>query len=273
MGRRSALRGFTAIVLAFLYVPIVAMMVSSLNAAPMGVRWGGTSTRWYAALFADFFAYVMGRRSIPLFTALTNSLLIAAAVSTASVIAGTAGAWVLHKHRFLASGSLTTVLSLPLVVPDVILGVSLLILFRTLHLQLGFSTVILAHMTFCMPFVVASVRARLAGLDPSLEEAAMDLGATPFQAFRHVVLPSLMPAVVSSALLCFALSMDELIVTYFTSGPASQTLPLVMFGMAKVGASPTLHALSTLLVVATATLIVSLEWFSKEEGAAHAHDS
>lgn len=265
MRGRRVLNGFTAGVLAFLYLPIVAMMVSSFNAAPMGVRWGGTSTKWYAALGTDFADHLADRRSVPIFAALSKSLVVALFVSVASVVVGTAGAWLLHRHRFKGGRSLVTVLSLPLVVPDVILGVSLLILFRTLHIELGLTTVVLAHMTFCVPFVLAAVRARLAGLDPALEEAATDLGATPLQAFMHVILPSLMPAVVSSALLCFALSMDELIVTYFTSGPAAQTLPVVMFGMAKVGANPSLHALATLLVAGTAALVVSIERFRKKE--------
>lgn len=265
-----ALTGFTWGVLAFLYLPIVGMLVSSFNAAPMGVRWGGTSGKWYAALGADFVDHVTDRRSVPIFTALGKSVLVAVFVSIASVVVGTAGAWLLHRHKFRASRALATVLSLPLVVPDVILGVSLLILFRTLHVELGLTTVVLAHMTFCVPFVLAAVRARLAGLDPALEEAAIDLGATPFQAFAHVILPSLMPAVVSSALLCFALSMDELVVTYFTSGPSAQTLPVVMFGMAKVGASPSLNALATLLVAATAVIVVSMERFRKKEESADA---
>ena len=240
-------------------------MVSSFNAAPMGVRWGGASTKWYAMLGTDFADHLADRRSVPIFAALSKSLIVAIFVSVASVVVGTTGAWLLHRHRFKASRALATVLSLPLVVPDVILGVSLLILFRTLHVELGLFTVVLAHMTFCVPFVLAAVRARLAGLDPSLEEAAIDLGASPLQAFAHVILPSLMPAVVSSGLLCFALSMDELVVTYFTSGPAAQTLPVVMFGMAKVGASPLLNALATLLVAATAVIVVSMERFRKNE--------
>jgi spermidine/putrescine transport system permease protein len=138
-----------------------------------------------------------------------------------------------------------------MVMPEIVMGIGLLVFFTVLHLRLGFLTVIIAHITFCFPFVLVAVQARLIGLDPALEEAALDLGATPAQAFRLVIVPALRPAIVAGALLAFTLSMDELIVTFFTAGPASATLPLRVFGMAKVGLNPMLNALSALFIVIT----------------------
>jgi spermidine/putrescine transport system permease protein len=168
--------------------------------------------------------------------------------------------------------TLRTLIALPLVMPDVIMGVSLLVLFALTcgvgnqllekfgndeaPLGLGFTTIIIGHVTFCFPFVLIAINARLAGMDPSLEEAAMDLGATPFRAFRKVIVPYLMPAIISGALMAFTLSMDELIVTYFIAGPGSATMPIKVFGMARIGLSPVLNAISTLFVVATTLLIV-----------------
>ena len=149
------------------------------------------------------------------------------------------------------------------------MGVSLLIFFKTIDISLGFTTVIISHITFCFPFVLVVVQARLAGFEPSLEEAALDLGATPTQAFLYVTVPYLLPSMFAGALMSFTLSMDEVIVTYFTRGPASETLPLRVFGLAKVGLSPVLNTISAVFVVVTATLVVlasSLKELNKSGG-------
>ena len=144
-----------------------------------------------------------------------------------------------------------TLVFIPMIIPEVIMGVSLLILFVTIHLELGYTTIIISHVTFCFPFVMVAVQARLAGLDPSLEEAAMDLGATPALAFRRVLVPYLMPAIISGALMSFTLSLDELIVTYFTASAGTRTLPLEIFGRVKKGLDPTLNAISTVFIAST----------------------
>jgi len=146
-----------------------------------------------------------------------------------------------------------------MIIPEIIMGISLLVFFKTVDVELGFTTVIISHVTFCFPFVLIAVQARLAGLDPSLEEAAMDLGATPLKAFRLVMVPYLLPAIVSGALMSFTLSLDELIVTYFTRGPRSETLPIKVFGMAKVGLNPMLNTISTVFIVLTALLVIVAE--------------
>ena len=152
-----------------------------------------------------------------------------------------------------------TFIGVPIVMPEIVMGVSLLALFATAGVPLGFSTVIIAHVTFCFPFVLLAVQARLAGLDPALEEAALDLGATPLRAFWLVIMPCLRPAIVAGGLLAFTLSMDEVIVTFFTASPASATLPLRIFGMAKVGLNPMLNALSVLFIVATVLIVILSE--------------
>ena len=249
--RHRLLAWWAAAVFAFLYLPVALLVVFSFNEAALGVRWEGFTWRWYGRLFGDE----------TLTRALRNSLLIAAAVTTLSTALGTAGAWLLHRYRLPGAvrSSLAGLILVPMVLPEVLMGVSLLVWFVCLHVPLGFVTVTAAHVTFCFPFVLVAVRARLAGLDPALEEAARDLGASPWQAFRLVVVPFLRPAIVSGALLAFTLSLDEYVVTVFTNGPGSQTLPQEIFGLAKRGLSPQLNALSTVFLLVTAAPAIVAE--------------
>jgi spermidine/putrescine transport system permease protein len=238
---RGGLRAWTVMVFLFLYLPIGVLVAYSFNASRLNIRWGGFTLRWYGEL----------ARNAPLREALEHSLAVAAATTAGSVLLGTAGAWLLHRYRFRGARAIQALLGVPIVMPEILMGIGLLVFFTVLHLRLGFLTVILAHITFCFPFVLVAVQARLHGLDPAREEAALDLGATPAQAFRLVIVPALQPAIVAGALLAFTLSMDELIVTYFTAGPGSATLPLRVFGLAKVGLNPMLNALSTLFIALT----------------------
>jgi spermidine/putrescine transport system permease protein len=221
----------------------------SFNESRLNIVWTGFTFQWYGALLED----------ARLVRSLQNSLIVAVATTIISVLLGTAGAWLLHRYRYRGSGMLETLLFLPMIVPEVILGVSLLILFVTIGLQLGYTTIVISHVTFCAPFVMAAVQARLAGLDPSLEEAALDLGATPAQAFGKVLVPYLMPAIVSGALMSFTLSLDELIVTYFTASARTRTLPLEIFGRVKKGLDPSLNAISTVFVVFTVGAVFASE--------------
>ena len=256
------LGGWTALVLLFLYAPIALLVVYSVNRSRLNVVWQGFTLRWFIELWHDR----------PLVDSLVNSLIIAAATTVVSVILGTGSAWLSFRYRLPLMRTLGTLILVPMVIPEIIMGVSLLIFFSLVStwgngllarigvdsepLGLGYITVIIAHVTFCFPFVMLAVQARLAGLDPALEEAALDLGATPRQAFVRVILPYLMPAVIAGALMSFTLSLDELIVTYFTASPASATLPIRVFGMAKVGLSPVLNAISTLFIAATIVLVL-----------------
>lgn len=243
---RAVFDGWTVGVLAFLYVPIAVMVAYSFNASRLNIVWQGFSWRWYQEL----------AHNGPLLQAARNSLVIATLTTVMSVVLGTLGAWLLHRYRFRGVRVLQTLVGVPVVMPEIIMGISLLVLFTMVGLPLGFGTVVLAHVTFCFPFVLLAVQARLAGLDPALEEAALDLGATPAQAFWLVIIPALRPAIVAGALMAFTLSMDEVIVTYFTASPAATTLPLRIFGLAKVGLNPMLNALSAVFVVATIAVVL-----------------
>ena len=253
------LGGWSGLVLLFLYLPIVLLIVYSFNASRLAIVWEGFTFQWYRDLWGELVAHLADERRSTLIESMNNSLIIAAATTVVSVVLGTLGAWVLHRYRFPALRSITTLVFVPMIIPEIIMGISLLIFFKTVDLELGFTTVIISHVTFCFPFVLIAVQARLAGLDPSLEEAAMDLGATPFGAFRRVIVPYLTPSIISGALMSFTLSLDELIVTYFTRGPKSETLPIKVFGLAKVGLNPMLNTISTVFIVLTAMLVVLAE--------------
>jgi spermidine/putrescine transport system permease protein len=243
------LAAWTGLVFVFFYLPIAILILFSFNESKLNIVWTGFTLRWYETLWQD---------SV-LVRTLQNSLIVAVATTAISVVLGTAGAWLLYRYRYRASSLLETLVFLPMIVPEVILGVSLLILFVTIGLQLGYTTIVISHVTFCFPFVMAAVQARLAGLDPSLEEAALDLGATPFQAFMKVLVPYLMPAIVSGALMSFTLSLDELIVTYFTASAGTRTLPLEIFGRVKKGLDPSLNAISTVFILVTVFAVMITE--------------
>jgi spermidine/putrescine transport system permease protein len=238
---RRLLATWTGLVFTFFYLPIAILVLFSFNQSKLNIVWTGFTLDWYAALWRD---------SV-LMRTLQNSLIVATATTVISVLLGTVGGWLLYRYRYRASGLLETFVFLPMIVPEVILGVSLLILFVTIGLQLGYTTLIISHVTFCFPFVIAAVQARLAGLDPALEEAALDLGATPAQAFIRVLVPHLMPAIVAGALMSFTLSLDELIVSYFTASASTRTLPLEIFGRIKKGLDPSLNAISTVFILVT----------------------
>ena len=240
---------WTGVVFAFFYLPIAILVLFSFNESRLNIVWTGFTLDWYRFLFEDR----------GLVRTLQNSLIVAAATTVLSVVLGTAGGWLLYRYRYRAATVLETLVFLPMIVPEVILGVSLLILFVTVGLRLGYTTIVISHVTFCFPFVMAAVQARLAGLDPSLEEAALDLGATPPQAFAKVLVPYLMPAIVSGALMAFTLSLDELIVTWFTASAGTRTLPLEIFGRVKKGLDPSLNAISTVFIVFTVFAVALTE--------------
>lgn len=254
------LGSWAGLVFAFLYLPILLLVAYSFNSSKLAIVWEGFTFRWYRDLWVELVAHLGDERRSPLIESMGNSLIIAGATTVLAVALGTLGAWLLHRYRFPALRSLTTLIFIPMIIPEIIMGISLLIFFKSVDVELGFATVIISHVTFCFPFVLVAVQARLAGLDPALEEAAMDLGATPVKAFFHVMVPYLLPAIISGALMSFTLSMDELIVTYFTRGPRSETLPIKVYGMAKVGLNPILNTISTVFIVATAMLVICAEW-------------
>ena len=250
MKRISWLLGlWTALVMVFFYLPIAILIGFSFNTSRLNILWEGFTLDWYAAIWRDRV----------LVDALNNSLIVAAITTVLAVALGTGGAWLLYRYRFPGLRLWQTLIFIPMIVPEVIMGVSLLILYVVINLELGYTTIIISHVTFCFPFVMVAVQARLSGLDPALEEAAMDLGATPAVAFRRILVPYLMPAIISGALMSFTLSLDELIVTYFTASAGTRTLPLEIFGRVKKGLDPTLNAISTVFILSTVVLVMSTE--------------
>ena len=258
---------WTVAVFAFLYLPIVLLVVYSFNTSRLNINFEGFTLQWYREMWGND-----GIRR-----ALGNSVKIAAWVTVFSVALGTTGAWLLYRYRYRFKRLWETLLFIPMAIPEIIMGVSLLILFSAVgpslnrgidvllgvpespRFGLGTLTVIIAHITFCFPFVLVAVQARLADVDPSLEEAAMDLGATPVQAFFKVMVPYLMPAIISGALMSFTLSMDEVLVTYFVNGPESKTLPLEIYDNVKKGLNPMLNAVSAVFIFVTVAVVVIAE--------------
>jgi putrescine transport system permease protein len=228
-----------ALGLAFLYVPLALVVAYSFNASRLVTVWGGFSTHWYGALL----------RNAPLQEAAWTSLRIAALSSLVATILGTLAAYALVRHgRFRSRTLFTGMLYAPMVMPEVITGLSLLLLFVALGLDRGFWTVTVAHTTLTLAFVAVVVQARLADLDRSLEEAAADLGAPPLRAFLTVTLPLIAPAVAAGFLLAVTLSFDDLVLASFTSGPGATTLPMLIYSSVRLGVTPEINAVSSLMI-------------------------
>lgn len=224
---------------AFLYMPMIILVVYSFNESRLVTVWAGFSTKWYGELF----------RNEAFLDAAWVTLRVAIFSSTLATILGTAAAYVLVRGgKFFGKTLFSGMIYAPLVMPDVILGLSLLLLFIAVGLDRGMLTIILAHTTFAMCYVAVVVSSRLVSFDRSLEEAALDLGCTAWDAFRSVTLPIIAPAVVSGWLLGFTLSLDDLVIASFTSGPSSTTLPIKIFSAVRLGVSPEINALSSILI-------------------------
>ena len=237
----------------FMYAPIVILILFSFNASRYASSWEGFSLRWYQVLFND--------RAIGL--ALRNSLLVALLSTLIATVIGTLAALALERYDFWGKLSFDALLYLPIIVPEIAMAVMLLLFFILTHIRLGLGTVIIAHVAFCMSYVAVVVRTRVAGLDRTLEEAAQDLYANEWQTFRRVTLPLIMPGIVSGALLSFTLSLDDFVITFFTTGPGTTTLPIQVYGMIKTGVTPEINALSALMLVASVVLVITSLWLQR----------
>ncbi|RQO34852.1 spermidine/putrescine ABC transporter permease [Herminiimonas sp. KBW02] len=231
------------LVYAFLYVPLAIVVVYSFNDSRLNAEWVGFTLDWYRTLFANK----------EMLQAAGNSLIIALVSSLVSTVLGTMAGFALHRYK---SRVLQVLVLTPIAIPEILVGVSLLIFFVLLNLTLGMLSVTLAHIAFSMGFVAIVVRSRLSGMDESLTEAARDCGATPLQAFRRVTLPLIMPGVLAGALMAFTLSIDDFVITFFTAGANTSTLPLQIYSMIKIAVTPEVNAVSTLLMALTLFLIV-----------------
>ena len=228
---------------AFLYLPLVIVVVYSFNDSRLNAEWVGFTLDWYRKLAHN------GEMQ----EAAVNSLVIAFVTSLVATVLGTMAGVAMHKYRLRL---LPILVLTPIAIPEILMGVSLLIFFVLLNFTLGLVSITLAHIAFCIGFVAIVVRSRLAGMDESLTEAARDCGASPWQSFRYVTLPLIMPGVVAGALMAFTLSIDDFVITFFTAGVGSSTLPLQIYTMVKIAVTPEVNAVSTLLMLLTLALIL-----------------
>lgn len=244
MNRRSHWLWVAAVLAyGFLYAPLIIVVTYSFNDSRLNAEWVGFTLYWYQKLI----------HNEKMLHAAWNSLLIGVTASAVSTVLGTMAGYAMYRFKMRL---LPLLILAPIAIPEILMGVSLLIFFVLLNISLGLISIILAHIAFCIGFVAIVVRSRLAGMDESLTEAARDLGATPWQAFRLVTLPLIMPGVVAGALMAFTLSIDDFVITFFTAGVGSTTLPLQIYTMVKIAVTPEVNAISTVLMGLTLALIL-----------------
>ena len=252
MRRSSWLWAISALVYAFLYVPLIIVVVYSFNDSRLNAEWVGFTLNWYRVLFNDE----------QMIRAAVNSLTIAVVSGLVATALGTMAGIAIHRYK---PKLLPFMVITPVAMPEILLGVSLLLFFiQVMNLTLGMLSIIIAHITFCIGFVAIVVRARLAGMDESIFEAARDLGATPWQTFKLVTFPLIMPGVIAGALMSFTLSIDDFVITFFTVGVGVSTLPLQIYSMIKIAVTPEVNAVSTLLMLLTLTTIIIASKFAPD---------
>lgn len=251
----NALTALAIAIFIFLYLPILVLVIYSFNDNRIVGVWTGFSTRWYAELFRD--RALIQSFQISLWVAFWSTLI--------STVLGTLAAMALERYRFRGKTALDATLYLPVIIPDIVMALSTLLFFVLVAVPLSRYTILVAHVAFNISFVAVVVRARLAEMDRTLEEAAADLGANVWQTFRRVTLPQLMPAIISAALLAFTLSLDDFVITFFVSGPGSTTLPVRVYSMIKFGVTPEVNAISTLMLLGSTVLVVISLWIERRQ--------
>ena len=247
------LRAWLWLVYAFLYVPILVVIVYSFNNAKYSTVWKGFTWKWYAQCL----------NNTSLIDAALNSLSVGTLSATLATILGTLAAITLQRHSFSGKRLLYGGIYVLTVSPDIVMGISLLIFFIAVRLPLGFVSLVTAHITLALPFVILTVLARFAKFDNSLIEAAKDLGATEYKAFRHIILPLIMPSVAAGWLLAFTLSVDDVLISFFVAGPGYEILPLKIYSMVRLGVKPDINALSAIMFTATVAIILLAQLLNK----------
>jgi len=235
---------YLGIILVLMYIPILLVIFYSFNESKISSVWGGFSIKWYQQLF----------RNEALFGALGNSLLLGGISCLNAAVIGTLGAWGMTKAHLRTKGAVEYISALPIMIPEIILGMVFMAFFSLVGIPFGMGTLILAHTAFCIPYVFMLVKARLVGMDPSLAEAALDLGASPARVFFDITLPLVLPAILSGMLLAFAMSIDDVIISVFVTGVDTPTLPVKIYTQLKTGVTPEINALCTLLFLAVLLL-------------------
>ena len=235
----------------FLFLPILVLIVFSFNTSKLNIMFEGFTLEWYVRLF----------KNTMLLEALWNTLIVGVVSTGVSTVIGTMSAYALKKFEFPGKKFINELLYIPIVIPEIVLGISLLCIYAFLKIELGMFTLILSHIAFSIPFVIVNVNSVLDTMNPNLEEAASDLGASKMVTFLKVILPSLLPGIFSGAQLAFTLSLDDVVISYFTAGPESNTLPLQVFSMIKTGVTPDVNALITImLLIIFVTLFMSMSF-------------
>ncbi len=244
---------YLALILVLMYLPILLVAIYSFNDGRLSSVWEGFSLRWYKVLLRD----------TAIFEALGNSLILAALSCLGAAVIGTLGAVGMHRLRSRTKGAIEYLSTLPIMIPEIILGMVFMAFFSLLGLPFGMTTLVIGHTAFCIPYVFMLVKARLAGLDPSLAEAARDLGAGEARVFFDVTLPLITPAILSGMLLSFAMSMDDVIISIFVTGVKVNTLPIKIYSQIKFGVTPEINALCTLMLLATILLVLLSQWIGR----------
>ncbi|KOF56074.1 ABC transporter permease [Clostridium sp. DMHC 10] len=243
------LASYSFLIYLVLYAPIIILIVYSFNDSKVNAVWKGFTMKWYYQLASDG----------DILIALKNSLLVAFASTLISTTIGTLAAVGMYKYKFKGKTALDGLLYVPIIIPEIVMGISLLVFFSQAKITLGIITLILAHVTFSISYVVVVVRAKLSGFDSSLEDAAMDLYANEFQTFSKITLPIILPGIAAGALMAITLSLDDVIISFFVSGPSYETLPLKIYSMVRVGVTPEINALSTVMIVITLSVAIISE--------------
>lgn len=247
----------TWLVLIFLYLPIVLLIISSFNDSRFGGLWVGFTTKWYRRLLQES----------ALWQALGNSLIIACAATLASTLLGTLAAFAIHRYKTVTQKIHYSLIYTPLVMPDILMGISLLLFFVVAHMPLSLFTVFIAHTTFCLSYVTMVMLSKLQNFDFSFVEAAQDLGADSWTVARRILLPLLTPGITAAALLAFTLSIDDFVITYFVAGQGASTLPIYVYSMIKFGSTPLVNALSTIILGVTFVIVLITQLLTREEEA------
>lgn len=248
-------RAYAALVYAFLYVPLLVVAVFSFNNSKFSLVWHGFTLQWYSKLWENS----------ALIAAALNSLLVAAASATLATLLGTVAAFIIHQYRFPGRRLLFGSLFVMMMSPDIVIAISLLLLFLALTLPLGFSTLLVAHTVLCVPFVASTVYSRFHGFQRDIIDAAKDLGAGEYQVFRHIVIPVAAPAVIGGWLLSFTLSLDDVVIAFFTTGPDFEILPLRIYSMVRLGIKPDVNALCVVMMAITIIALVLSRTLLKEK--------
>ncbi|VEB07463.1 spermidine/putrescine ABC transporter membrane protein [Klebsiella pneumoniae] len=247
--------GFMTAIYAYLYIPIIILIVNSFNRSRFGINWQGFTTDWYSLLM----------NNDSLLQAAQHSLTMAVLSATFATLIGSLTAVALYRYRFRGKPFVSGMLFVVMMSPDIVMAISLLVLFMLIGVQLGFWSLLFSHITFCLPFVVVTVYSRLKGFDVRMLEAAKDLGASEMTILRKIILPLALPAVAAGWLLSFTLSMDDVVVSSFVTGPGYEILPLKIYSMVKVGVSPEVNALATILLVLSLVMVIASQLIARDK--------